>query len=115
MEGYVPKELIERQQVADKEKVSVLPDKVKQITHDYMLIEKLPQKGNIIVNSGGKTKEPELYRVKKIGPGHYEHGKLIIPTVKTHDIVFIIGPNAEIEVEGRNYQFARARDVVAVF
>jgi co-chaperonin GroES (HSP10) len=113
--AYLPTEAMERQGNLEKERKAILPDLVKKVTQDYMLLESMPKKGNIIVNPTGKTKEPELFRVKKIGPGHYEAGTLIPPNAKIGDIVFIIGPQADISVDGREYKFGRARDVVAIF
>lgn len=110
----VPKEMIERQATQEERQAS-LPRLVKKVTQDYMLIEKLPKESAIIITADEKTKEPELYRVKEVGPGHYDFGKFIEPSVKKGDVVFIMGPSAVIKVKDRVYQFARCRDVVAFF
>lgn len=114
-EGYVPKEMIERQtEVEDKQ--AILPSLVKKLSMDYMLIEKLPKETVLIITTENeKAKEPELYKVKKIGPGYWDFGKFIEPTVREHDLVFIMGPSAVIKYKDKIYQFARARDVVAIF
>lgn len=113
-QGSVPREMIERQAKED-DKQSILPNLVKKVMQDYMLIEKLPKETSIILAIEEKVKEPELYRVRKIGPGHYEFGKLVEPTIKEYDIVFIMGPSAVIKYKEKVYAFARARDVVATF
>lgn len=86
---------------------------------DYMSIVKLdaPKNGIIIPDSvkDKPDKEADFYLVKEIGPGHYELGKLIEPSVKKGDIVFIMGPSALCIRDKQRYLFARARDVVAVF
>lgn len=107
--------MIERQ-VKEEDRQATLPSLVKKVIHDYMRIEKIPKETSIILSiEKDKAKEPELYRIKDIGPGHWEFGKFIETTLKVGDVVFIMGPSAAIDYKGKIYQFARARDVVAIF
>lgn len=87
---------------------------------DYMSIQKLDQKAKagIIIPDSVKDKpdrEADLYLVLDVGPGHYELGKQIIPVVKKGNVVFIMGPSVVCLKDDKRYQFARARDVVAIF
>lgn len=87
---------------------------------DYMSIQKLDQKAKagIIIPDTVKDKpdrEADLFLVIDIGAGHHELGKLIVPTVKKGDIVFIMGPSLVCLKDNKRYQFARSRDVVAIF
>ena len=86
---------------------------------DYMSIQKLQRHEEKIIipdNVADRPdKEADLFLVKEIGPGHYENGKFIEPSVKKGDIVFIMGPSVVCLKEKQKYWFARARDVVATF
>lgn len=91
-----------------------------KIQQDYLSIQKIESKAKagIIIPDSVKDKpdrEADLFSVLDVGPGHYEYGKLIVNPIKKGDVIFSIGPSLVCLKEGKRYQFARARDVVAIF
>ena len=74
--------------------------------------EKLPS--GLVIPDTAKEK-PQEGKVVAIGPGKYEDGHLIKPTVKVGNVVlFKRFGGDELKIEGKNYLMVEADDILAV-
>ena len=85
---------------------------------DHVLIEPMKEeveKGGIILPDTAHKERPEQGKVVAVGPGRYEDGALVEPTVKKGDVVLFTkyGPN-EIKVDEQEYLIAEEKDILAV-
>lgn len=74
--------------------------------------EKLPS--GLVIPDTAKEK-PQEGKVVAVGPGKYEDGHLIKPTVKVGNVVlFKRFGGDELKIEGKNYLMVEADDILAV-
>lgn len=74
--------------------------------------EKLPS--GLVIPDTAKEK-PQEGKVVAIGPGKYEDGHLIKPTVKVGNVVlFKRFGGDELKIEGKDYLMVEADDILAV-
>ncbi len=92
--------------------------KIKPLS-DRVLIEPMSKeektKSGIYIPETADKERPEQGRVLAVGPGKFDDGKLIKPSVKKGDVVIFTkyGPN-EIKVGGKEYLIAREDDILAI-
>ena len=92
--------------------------KIKPLS-DRVLIEPMSKeektKSGIYLPDTADKERPEQGKVLAVGPGKYDDGKLVKPTVKKGDVVLFTkyGPN-EIKVGGKEYLIAREDDILAI-
>ena len=85
---------------------------------DHVLIEPMKEeveKGGIILPDTAQKERSEQGKVIAVGPGRYEDGKLVEPTVKKGDVVVFTkyGPN-EITIDDEEYLIAEEKDILAI-
>ncbi len=86
---------------------------------DRVLIEPMSKeektKSGIYLPDTMDKERPEQGKVLAVGPGKYDDGKLIKPSVKKGDVVLFTkyGPN-EIKVGGKEYLIAKEDDILAI-
>ena len=85
---------------------------------DHVLIEPMKEeveRGGIILPDTATKERPEQGKVVAVGPGKYEDGKLIEPSVKKGDVVLFTkyGPN-EIKIDDTEYLIAEEKDLLAI-
>ena len=85
---------------------------------DHVLIEPMKEeveRDGIILPDTATKERPEQGKVVAVGPGKYEDGKLIEPSVKKGDVVLFTkyGPN-EIKIDEREYLIAEEKDLLAI-
>ena len=92
--------------------------KIKPLS-DRVLIEPMSKeektKSGIYLPDTADKERPEQGKVLAVGPGKYDDGKLVKPTVKKGDVVLFTkyGPN-EIKVGGKEYLIAKEDDILAI-
>ena len=86
---------------------------------DRVLIEPMSKeektKSGIYIPETADKERPEQGKILAVGPGKFDDGKLIKPSVKKGDVVIFTkyGPN-EIKVGGKEYLIAREDDILAI-
>lgn len=92
--------------------------KIKPLS-DRVLIEPMSKeektKSGIYIPETADKERPEQGKILAVGPGKFDDGKLIKPSVKKGDVVIFTkyGPN-EIKVGGKEYLIAREDDILAI-
>lgn len=89
-----------------------------QPLRDHVLIEPMKEevkKGGIILPDTVHKERPEQGKVVAVGPGRYEDGELVKPSVKKGDVVLFTkyGPN-QIKIDEKDYLIAEEKDLLAV-
>ena len=92
--------------------------KIKPLS-DRVLIEPMSKeektKSGIYIPETADKERPEQGKILAVGPGKFDDGKLIKPSVKKGEVVIFTkyGPN-EIKVGGKEYLIAREDDILAI-
>jgi len=92
-----------------------------QPAHDFCLIEPVERNvtpGGIALPKDADDGNGDMGCVVAVGPGFYDSGIFITPTVKVGDLVYMLtpvySPPIPLRIDGKQYAVVRARDIIGV-